>query len=89
MMETPDSFNEARNTADSYRTAARDARQQLTETAHQHADELKAQAAAGMEAARLRGRELSAEAETLVRERPWVALGVAALAGMAIAKLLS
>lgn len=88
-METPDSFNNARNKADGYREAAHDKRHELTQAARHQAEELRTQAEEGLEVARVRARELGAEAETMVRDRPWVALGVAALAGVVLAKLLS
>lgn len=78
---------------DAYRDSAREnvqeARQQVVENARARGEELRTEANIRMESAKEKAMDLSQQAETTIRKRPWMALGVAALAGMAIAKLLS
>ncbi|MDX9873589.1 MAG: hypothetical protein RBS88_01660 [Spongiibacteraceae bacterium] len=91
-MENPNSPNGM----SSERTAIEAQRAKLQQTAQetlghlqQKGEEARAQLAPKLDAARTSARELQHQAEATVRERPWVALAVAALAGIAIAKLLS
>lgn len=77
---------------DAYRDAAQQntqaSRQQLKEAAVAASEDFRAKAGPRIDAARANARELYDQTETRIRERPWMALGIAALVGMAIAKLL-
>lgn len=67
---------------------AQDSMHQLTNGARAHAHELRSAAGERMDAAHDLARDWSDEAESRIRDRPWLALLVVGLAGVLLGKLL-
>lgn len=81
--------NSGRSAIDTQRSTLQQAAHDTLDQWQQKGEEARAQLAPKLEAARENAKEWQSQAEATVRDRPWIALGIAAVAGILVAKLLS